>query len=377
MCKLLLYRIKSLAKNPTLLFWSFCFPILLGTMFHFAFGSITERTESFSSIPVAIVKEDGKQEAFLEVLGNVSADGDEPLLEPQYVEEEKAKSLLDKGKVDGIIYAGDELTLTVAANDIEQSILKSFLDQYLQSESTITKISMEHPEQVEAALSSLFEDVSYTEEEPSVTGEMDPFIHYFYALIAMGCLYGCFYGLNIGQSLQPVGNALGARRMAAPMKKGMLVAIDFLASLLLHFAGLLVLLFYLTAVLGKSFGNRWPPILLVMLVGCMAGIGFGTFVGAAVHKSMNVKVSITLSVTMLLCFFGGLMMGDMQNIIEHRAPILNRLNPAALINDALYCLSVYDDYTKFAGRLGILAAISLALIAGSGFVLRRKRYASL
>ncbi len=33
----------------------------------------------------------------------------------------------------------------------------------------------------------------------------------------------------------------------------------------------------------------------------------------------------------------------MKNIIEQSFPLLNRVNPAALITDALYCINVYED----------------------------------
>lgn len=377
MFKLFLYRIKSLAKTPVLIFWSFCFPIILGTMFHLAFGSITERTETFEAVPVAIVTEEGKQENFLNTLKAVSEKNDDALLIPKYVAKKEALSLLQKGKVEGIIYAGDKLRLEVNNEGIEQSLLKSFLDQYLQSESTLQKIAETQPEQLKNAVLALSENTEYIKELPTASGEMDPFIHYFYALIAMACLYGCFYGLSTAEELSPPAAALGARRCISCMRKESLIAIDFLASLFLHFTGLMVLLFYLTVVLGKSFGNKWPLIILVILVGCMAGIGIGSFVGAAMHKSTNAKVATALSATMVMSFLGGLMMGNMQDIIEHHIPILNRINPAALINDALYCLSVYDNYTKFAQRMGMLTAISLILLLASSLVLRRKRYASL
>ena len=376
MLQLYVYRIKSLVKTPELVFWSFIFPILLGTMFNLAFGNIAETTESFKSIPVAVVKEKGQQEEFLKVV-KAAADADEPLLKPQYVDEKKAKKLLEDQKVDGIIHAGQKLTLQVSAEDIEQSLLKSFLDQYLQTESTIKKIMKSDPSKINDAVAAISENLSFTKEQPSVSGNMDNFIQYFYALIAMACLYGCFYGLATAGDLQANISALGIRRGVSPTKKGYMTAVDFLASVSLHFSGLLVLFFYLTVVLGKSFGDRWPLILLVMLVGCMAGIGFGMFVGAALRKPMGVKVAVALSVTMVMCFCSGLMMGNMKDIIEHYAPILNRINPAALISDSLYCLNVYVGYETFAQRMGLLTAISLIFVLGSSLILRRKRYASL
>lgn len=67
----------------------------------------------------------------------------------------------------------------------------------------------------------------------------------------------------------------------------------------------------------------------------------------------------------------------MKNIIEHYAPLLNRINPAALISDAFYCINVYDDTTRYTRNLMTLSIMCIALIIVSFCLVRRERYDSI
>ena len=46
------YSLKILFKNKGLLFWTFIFPIILGTLFNLAFSNI-EKIETFNKIEIA------------------------------------------------------------------------------------------------------------------------------------------------------------------------------------------------------------------------------------------------------------------------------------------------------------------------------------
>ena len=48
------YTFKVLMRNRMLLFWTFVFPLVLGTMFKLAFSNI-ENSEKLNVIPIAIV----------------------------------------------------------------------------------------------------------------------------------------------------------------------------------------------------------------------------------------------------------------------------------------------------------------------------------
>ena len=59
------YTFKVLMRNRMLLFWTFVFPLVLGTMFKLAFSNI-ENSEKLNVIPIAIVDNEDYQrnEAF-------------------------------------------------------------------------------------------------------------------------------------------------------------------------------------------------------------------------------------------------------------------------------------------------------------------------
>jgi ABC-2 type transport system permease protein len=86
-------------------------------------------------------------------------------------------------------------------------------------------------------------------------------------------------------------------------------------------------------------------------------------------------MGIITSVTLTLCFLAGLMFGDMKKIIEGSFPIFNRINPAAILSDAFYSLTVYDTYTVYVRCMLSMLFISVLFCVSSSFVLRRKKYA--
>ena len=70
------------------------------------------------------------------------------------------------------------------------------------------------------------------------------------------------------------------------------------------------------------------------------------------------------------------MFGNMKDIIEQNAPILNRINPAAVLSDAYYCISVYNDTLRYQ-RCMITLLIMSVLFLGIAFLgVRRERYDS-
>ncbi|MGL5514055.1 MAG: hypothetical protein ACRDBM_12570, partial [Sporomusa sp.] len=102
-----------------------------------------------------------------------------------------------------------------------------------------------------------------------------------------------------------------------------------------------------------------------------------TFIGTVVKASENVKISIIVAVTLVLSFLCGLMYDNIPSIVNEQFPILNRINPAALIKDSFYCLSVYDTYTRYFLNIISIFVISFVMLAVSALILRREKYASI
>ena len=82
-------------------------------------------------------------------------------------------------------------------------------------------------------------------------------------------------------------------------------------------------------------------------------------------------------VPLVLCFLAGLMAAGVRQLVEQYAPIINRINPAALICDSLYNLTVYENPGRLAVDLLSLAAICLALTLFACLRMRRIRYDSI
>ena len=76
------YELLTSIRARDLIIWLMIFPLILGTLFKIAFGSIYENDTLFSTIPTAIVEEDGKNEIFRSVIDSVEK-SDTPLLKAQ------------------------------------------------------------------------------------------------------------------------------------------------------------------------------------------------------------------------------------------------------------------------------------------------------
>ena len=91
----------------------------------------------------------------------------------------------------------------------------------------------------------------------------------------------------------------------------------------------------------------------------------------------GVKIGIILGISMICSFLSGLMNNTMKDIVEKNAPFINRINPAALISDAFYCINVYDDLGRYYRNLITLAVMSVVLVAASFLLIRRESYDSI
>lgn len=375
---LIKYQIKKRLNTKDELFWSLVFPILLGTFFFASFGGFFKKYETFHTIPVAYVQESAdKETGYFEEFLKELEDGEDPILEVSKVTKNEAEKLLEDDEVDGIITDGDALTLYVKKEGINQSVLKGILDQYLQKSSTITAIAQKSPEKLQSIMQSLYEQTNFLVEDSFSDGNMDPMVTYFYALIAMSCLYGCFSGHTIAIQGKANLSYLAARRVVSCTNKLQMIIADFIGTLLVQFVCSLISLGYLTLILKVDFGNKIPFIIGTIFVGNVIGIATGLFISAVGRQSENVKMGIVISITMTECFLSGLMIQNMRVIVEKYVPILNRINPASLLVDSFYSLNIYDTYERYAKNMMILMIMAVGLCILSYLAVRRERYASI
>ena len=139
----------------------------------------------------------------------------------------------------------------------------------------------------------------------------------------------------------------------------------------------MILLIYLRNILKLDFQGQIGKMLLISLFGSLIGVSIGLFVGSLSKMSEGIKVSVILAISMVCSFLSGLMNSSMKDAVEKHFPIINRINPAALISDAFYCINVYDDPTRYYRNVLTLAVMSAALVFASFLLIRRNRYDSI
>ena len=374
------YNFKSLVRNYPQVFWCFAFPILLATMFHFAFGGLGT-DESFSAIPVAVVTEGTTNELLTDMLEQLSEPGDDQFLSITYATKEEASSLLEQKEVIGILYTGESLKLSVSDEmvnmQLEQSILAAFVEQFNMESKALETIYLSHPEKFADAISQLSEETSYLKDTDLSNGSTDQSLTYFFNLIAMTCLYAAMAGSNIAIDNQANLSDLGMRRNISPVHKMISILGALTATVLFEFISVVIGIGYMAFILGVNFGSQTGFILLACLIGCITGVSLGFFIGSFGTASRMTKFGTLMGIIMLCCLFSGLMIGNMRMTIEKICPFFNKINPAALISDSFYALVIYPSHERYFTNLVSLLLLS-ALFSFGGFILvRRKKYASL
>lgn len=370
------YTFLSMIRTKEVIFWSLVFPLALATFMYLAFGKINEATENLETIDVAVV-ESVQNEMFDKILVEVS-NGESPLLNPMKMNSQDAVSALDGKEVDGIIHVGDTISLSVRENGLNATILSSFVDRYLQNEATLTQIAKNNPLALNSAIQALSDDTSYFKEEKLTDGNTDNLSNYFYAVFAMSCLFASFTGISSMFSIQGNLSPLGQRRCVAPTKKLHVVLTLFLTNEIVQFAIELITFAYMSLVLGLDLSNKYPALFLLLFVASSFGLTMGMFIGSLKKPvTEGAKMGIGVAISMVLSVMADLCVSGIMNTIEHTVPIINRLNPAALISDSFYALNTYSDYSRYTSNMVNLSAMTLILFTLTILTVRRNRYASI
>lgn len=378
------YRMLQVVRTGGNIFWSLAFPIMLATLYHFAFGSLG--TPTFTEIPVAVV-EQKENKGFSELL--TALDGE--LLNVRYMDESTAFKALDSGEVCGIYYVSDDVKLSVGGTGLDQTVLSSVADSYQRYAAAIEDITSDTlsggdtgdaayaavMSRIQAYLDALSDDTDHISNVSLGGKTYNNMLEYFFALIAMACFYGSFTGQMLGEQNAANVSQLAARRIISPSGRMKLAFIDLAVGFLIQFVCVVMLLLYMQFALGLDFSEHFFGMVMISGIGSLLGVSFGIMVGATGHLKGVGKTVLTVVVPLVLCFLSGLMIGDMKSLIEKTCPIINRLNPAALISDAFYYLNIYEETSGITLRLAILAVYAFVMTLIAVVMMRRNKYDSI
>ena len=172
-------------------------------------------------------------------------------------------------------------------------------------------------------------------------------------------------------------SSAGKRTSVSPANKKTLLLGSFLASYLVQLLGILILYLYTIFVIKVDYGSNTFLVFLLLMAGSLAGLTLGIAISTVLKSNENTKTGILISLTMLASFLSGMMGITMKYVIDTNIPILNKINPAAMITDGLYSLYYYRTLDRFYFNIISLIIFSIIMLVISYQGLRREKYDSI
>lgn len=382
------YSLKILLRNKELLFWTFIFPIVLGTFFSMAFSNI-EKEESLNIIDIAIVDSGFYQDndIYKKTFEYLSDKNNKDRLFNTVVTNlDNAKKLLIDNKITGyLLFGSDDVRIVVFKNGINETILKYVVDEIESqkevSSNLIKKEIMDNNGEVN--YSDLINKINglFNDDQVKLNNISNKNLSYtmveFYTLIAMAALYGSIIAMTAtNKAIANVSN-VGMRSSVAPIKKSMILLGGFLASYIVQVIGLSLLFIYTIFVLKVDYGNDFLAVVLLSLAGSLVGLSLGVTVSTLIKSSEGTKTGIIIAITMFWCYLSGMMGISTKYLFDKNLPFLNKVNPAGMITDGFYSLYYYGVGSRFEKNIISLIIFSLLLFLISLISLRRQKYDSI
>lgn len=373
-------KTKCLYRDRQSLFWALMFPIFLAIIYHFAFAELGN-ANVLKTIDIAAVSTGSRNESTLkQTLQDTTFENGLPIFNVSFVDEVQAVKLLDNNKVTGYIIMAEVPELVVKGSDIKATITRNVLNSYVQMYSIgelITTNTLDNAVDYNAVMKDMVDREYYLTNRKETTGtNTDYTVIYFYALLAMVCIYGANWGLREGTDISASLSARGARVSVAPYNTAKLLFCNLLASLALHFTGVMLVIAFMSNILKIDFGSRLPYVILVCFVGSIIGILFGCFVALLIKGTEKKKDAFLTCITLIWGFLAGLMIPSIKYLVASKFPALTFVNPVHLITDCLYSLYYYDDLSRYTYNVLLLTVIATILSGMIVMSMRREKNGS-
>lgn len=134
------YALRVLFRDRILIFWTYAFPIILGTFFSLAFSNI-ENSERLDVVKIAVVENQAFQESTLwtEALAALSEEGaEEQLFSTRYTSEEEAEELLAEKKIVGYLkLSEEEAQVIVSSSGMEETVFQYAVAEIIQTKELV------------------------------------------------------------------------------------------------------------------------------------------------------------------------------------------------------------------------------------------------
>lgn len=372
-------RMLVLLRNKIVLFWTLIFPIALATFFSFAFVNIMKE-EEFITIPIAVVENEYMDDDLVNLMQSIKYGSEANMYGVQIINQEDAFKSLEEGAIIGVIEFDkeDKIFLKLKSGGIQATILKSFLDEYLQTKESINILSVISDNDINIILADLLNNKNYLIEDSTNRNSALVVLIYFFSLIGMALVQGGFWGTVAMSDLQANLSPRGMRVAISGKNKFSLLFIHLMASFLIHITEIFLLLIYMIFILRINFSINIGFLIITCILGSLTGITFGAFIAISLKKaSEGTKVLITTITGILGGFLSGMMNPGVKYFVHTKLRFLEFINPVGVINDALYSLQYFQSRGRFYFNLLILLGMVIIFSSFTYLQYRRDSYESI
>ena len=273
-----------------------------------------------------------------------------------------------------------DISVKIKKNGSEQSTLKSYIDMFINMKKMAKDIWASNSGGKKSDNLDRIEDLmngATIKETPLTEGNKDPLAMYMYNLIAMVSIFGSLAAMHIAINNQANLSTRGMRITCGGSPKWKMILPELIGTYITHSICVLISVTFLKFVLQIDFGDKLILVYLTGICGAVMGVSLGFFVGAIGRLSEGAKTGIMMAVNMTLCFMSGLMIDAIRVIFSVQIPIVNALNPVAVITDAMYYLNMDADLSRYFVKLLTMGGFTVVFIVLGILMTRRKKYASL
>ena len=329
-------------REPSVLFWSLLFPLLLSSVMMIVLSGIVEKV----SIPLAVSPEFPMKEIYEEI----------PILALSSLAEEDAKKELLEGKLEGYIDGKGELHVT------RNSVYSSFLYRIQREIAQTGKL-------YEKGYTPNFERIIKMEEENT-----NIMVIFMSAILAMTSVYSYFFGMHTMIVYQANLSTLGLRLAVAPTKKSVQLFAGFVTGMSFNLLFNFITMLYLKYVFNMDFLQDLAGTFSIMLAANFFGMAIGIFIGAGNRFNENTKAMVGTSMGLLFGMTSGMMNDSVKADLLERFPLLMKFNPGNIVSSALYKMNYMGSRDGLYRGILILVAFGLVFYGLSYSALRRRKY---
>ncbi|MDC7279016.1 ABC transporter permease [Butyrivibrio fibrisolvens] len=378
--RIYVYKLKEMLRNKYVVGWNIFFPLVLATVFYFGFGNlISDDPDNFKTINVGYVNTNQEETNFgmlLEEMSKVSDNRTKIVEVHEYSSKEEAAEAMNSEMISGFyVEDGDDISTYVLTNGYKATTLNEIVREYKNMYSVIEKVAQEHPENLQKAIDMVSNQMEIMKEHDFGTNT-SPYLQYFFALIAMSSLFSSWISTAMLEGMCANMTETGKRFEVAPTNKLLAIAGCVMAGLTIQSVSNAVLVVYVQYILKINMGAPFINLVLITTLGSALGISAGVLIGSFI-KNERLLVAVPLVFTMGCSFCSGLMWHQIRQIIESNCPILNRINPAALLVDCLYTRATYGKTDMYYQDILIMGCMVVGGLFVSSLFLRRRKYASI